>query len=257
MNNARCGVCFSTAGECQHTVGYKAPEPAPAVNRDEVVPYVPGRRETTDDQEREGEDVARRLIYGAKGDPGPQGPAGPVGARGADGKDGKDCDPREVFKQAQAALETTYLDHLKAIREYFDKRLHTEVTDYIKSLGDLTGPQGAPGATGSAGERGLPGIAGERGPQGAQGLTGSVGATGERGPAGESIRGPQGLRGETGSKGEKGEEGLRGKQGAIGDISVATAAAEREAVRVCREEIKLLAAELRAELLEEFRKCNS
>src|SRR5205823_10421378 len=92
----------------------------------------------------------------------------------------------------------------------------------------------------------------ERGPQGLQGASGAVGATGERGPAGESIRGSQGERGPQGIAGPRGEEGLRGKPGPPGDISMADAAAERTATRVAREEIKLLAAELRAEIMKEL-----
>ena len=52
--------------------------------------------------------------------------------------------------------------------------------------------------------------------------------------------------------GPQGIEGLRGKQGVPGDISMADAQSERTATRVAREEIKLLAAELRAEILKEL-----
>src|SRR5207253_5255002 len=133
----KCSVCYQDITEskrCRHTEGMVLPAPPTFVvpeNEATQSSYVGGTRRVeaqTDDSEPV---MKTAFAYGPAGPTGPQGPAGPVGARGADGKDGKDCDPREVFKQAQAALETTYLDHLKAMREYFDKRLHAEVTDYI------------------------------------------------------------------------------------------------------------------------------
>src|SRR6266480_679575 len=238
-SSPQCGSCHGEYGKCIHTAGLTLPAyvstPAQEPTQKDYVGGVRAVEVQTDDAPA----MKTAFAYGPAGPAGPEGKQGPQGPAGRDGKDGKDCDPREVFKQAQAALETTYLDHLKAMREYFDKRLHSEVTDYIKSLGDLTGPQGVAGAPGAAGERGPMGSAGERGPQGLQGIPGSTGPQGDRGPEGESIRGPQGERGPQGIAGARGEEGLRGKNGPPGDISMADAAAERTATRVAREEIKL------------------
>src|SRR6266576_1258772 len=255
MSSPQCGSCHGEYGKCIHTAGLTLPAyvstPAQAAEMTQK-DYVPGNRAVEIPEDSSEPYRGPSVIYGARGDVGPQGPQGPTGARGAVGKDGKDCDPREVFKQAQAALETTYLDHLKAMREYFDKRLHTEVTDYIKSLGDLRGLQGPAGIAGIAGERGPMGSTGERGPQGLQGVPGAIGPVGERGPAGESIRGPQGDRGPQGLKGDAGEMGLRGGTGRPGDISMAVAAAEKEATIVARSEIKILASELRVEIMKEL-----
>src|SRR5437016_8924226 len=279
MSNPQCGSCHGEYGKCIHTAGLTLPAyvSTPAQSSEPLQKdYIPGRREmieTADEKERyAGEDVARRLIYGAKGDRGERGETG-IGIPGRDGRDAKlTLGKVVVADEAKAVLEDTSSGQV----------LH------------LWLPRGERGATGV-------GIAGQDGKS-------IVGPAGKNGVDGQSIVGPAGKNGVDGRPGcdadptqicaqatkfledafhgfkaevrsalsdtvvaqlkssgvidangkailipgPQGIEGLRGKQGIPGDISMADAQSERTATRVAREEIKLLAAELRAEILKEL-----
>lgn len=90
--------------------------------------------------------------------------------------------------------------------------LSYETTDGLtKSLGSLTGPQGATGATGSQGPKGDAGVQGQQGPKGDAGVAGPKGDAGTPGAAGAA-----GPKGDTGSVGPTGATGAVGPAGATG-----------------------------------------
>ncbi len=169
-SSPQCGSCHGEYGKCIHTAGLTLPAyvstPAQAsepLQKD----YIPGRREmieTADEKERyAGEDVARRLIYGAKGDRGDRGETG-IGIPGAPGRDGRDAKITlgkvVVADEAKAVLEDTPSGQVLHLWLPRGERGATGVGIAGKDGQSIVGPAGRDGSdglsiTGPAGRDGV------------------------------------------------------------------------------------------------------
>ena len=226
-----------------------------------------------------------RSVVGPQGPIGQVGKPGVDGRDGKDGKDGKDANVGEVvalasqhlhleFENAQALMQDAIVVEMKncglinpagrAIlmpgppgRDGVDSQVPGPVGakgDKGDSVVGLTGqdsvvpgPKGDKGDSvkGDKGDKG-DSVKGDKGDKGDPGLDSVV--PGPKGDKGESVKGDKGDKGDTvtGPQGPQGVEGIRGQQGKPGNIDMAVAAAEREALRVVREEFAKFKVEILA-----------